>query len=163
MAVWAARSAQVIVGLGMLGALFLQVLIVVQSATEFGPPAGGYAVVTCAVLFFVCVEIALICLLRLLSMASRGSIFHVRAFAWVNALMWSAVAAGAFVFAAAVIMASLPDATGPAPGMILLMGVFGALCEGVALVVVVLRGLLVQAIASRREAADLRAELDEVI
>ncbi len=50
-----------------------------------------------------------------------------------------------------------------APGMILLIGGAATVIAGIALVVVVMRSLLMQAVAREAEASHLRAELDEVI
>jgi hypothetical protein len=49
------------------------------------------------------------------------------------------------------------------PGVTLIMGGMGVAIPGVALIVLVLRMLLAQAVARDVEAARMRAELDEVI
>jgi uncharacterized membrane protein YedE/YeeE len=50
-----------------------------------------------------------------------------------------------------------------APGVVLLIGGAAVLIAGVALIVVVLRMLLAQAVARDTEAQQLQSELDEVI
>lgn len=50
-----------------------------------------------------------------------------------------------------------------APGVVLLTGGVSALIACVALIIVVLRALLAQAVARDAEAHHLRAELDEVV
>ena len=50
-----------------------------------------------------------------------------------------------------------------APGVVLLLGGAGVLVAGIALIVLVQRTLLVQAVARDREAATLQAELDAVV
>ncbi len=49
------------------------------------------------------------------------------------------------------------------PGIVLLVGGAGVLVAGIALIVLVLRMLLAQAVARDAEAHELQAELDEVI
>lgn len=70
------------------------------------------------------------------------------------------VAAAVLLFALAVVLA--PGEAVP-PGMVLLICGAAVAVLGVALVVVVLRMLLAQAVARDVEAAQLRSELDEVI
>jgi Protein of unknown function (DUF2975) len=70
------------------------------------------------------------------------------------------VAAAVLTFALAVVLA--PGEAVP-PGMILLMGGVVVAILGVALIVLVLRMLLAQAVARDAEAAQMRAELEEVI
>ncbi|MFE3475259.1 MULTISPECIES: DUF2975 domain-containing protein [unclassified Streptomyces] len=53
--------------------------------------------------------------------------------------------------------------SGNDPGVILIMGGVGAAILGVALIVLVLRTLLTQAVARDVEATQLQAELDEAI
>jgi Protein of unknown function (DUF2975) len=50
-----------------------------------------------------------------------------------------------------------------APGIVLLIGGLGVMVAGGALIVLVLRMLLAQAVARDAEAVHLQAELDEVI
>ncbi|MCY0923732.1 DUF2975 domain-containing protein [Streptomyces sp. H27-G5] len=70
------------------------------------------------------------------------------------------VAAALLVFALGVVLA--PGEAVP-PGMVLLIGGAGVGVLGVALIVLVLRMLLAQAVARDVEAAHMQAELDEVI
>ncbi|WP_221584107.1 DUF2975 domain-containing protein [Microbacterium sp. G2-8] len=152
---WITRGAQAIVALAFAGALFLQTVLLLEIGDELSG-ARERGVIGCAVAFLACAQVVLVCVWRLLALARQGLVFRARAFRWVDAIIGACGVAGIVVFAAAVLVAPLPDDGGPAPGVVLLVCVFAAMCWGVALVVTVMRGLLAQAIASR-------AELDEVI
>jgi hypothetical protein len=93
-------------------------------------------------------------------MVARGTVFSDAAFRYVD-VMFGAVAAGSLVvFGFAVILAPGEDV---APGIVLLICGVSAVVAGIALIVLVLRMLLAQAVAREAEAHHLRAELDEVI
>jgi hypothetical protein len=112
------------------------------------------------VLGVVTAQIVLVCVWRLVTMVRRGTVFSHAAFRYVHVVIGAVVAAALLVFALAVLLA--PGEAVP-PGMVLLIcGVVVAIL-GVALVVLVLRTLLAQAVARDVEAAQLQAELEEVI
>jgi hypothetical protein len=108
----------------------------------------------------VAAQVVLVCVWRLVTMVRRGTVFSPAAFRYVDVVIGAIVAAALLLFALAVLLA--PGDPVP-PGMVLLMcgGVVAIL--GVALIVLVLRMLLAQAIARDVEAAQMQAELDEVI
>ncbi|MGH3713676.1 MAG: DUF2975 domain-containing protein [Micromonosporaceae bacterium] len=115
----------------------------------------------------VTVQIVLVCVWRLVTMVRRGTVFSHGAFRYVDIVIGAIVAAAALIFALAVLLASMNWVSAGddyvAPGMVLLICGLGVAALGVALVVVVLRMLLAQAVAREVEAAQLQAELDEVI
>ena len=92
-------------------------------------------------------------------MVRRGTVFSNGAFRFVDIVFGAIAFAAVLMFGIAVILA--PGEI--APGVVLLICGAALMIGGVALVVLVMRTLLAQAVARDVEAADLRAELDEVI
>jgi len=156
MTTWATRGAQALLILGALGCLGLQTALALSEIGRTPREGLGIAVAILGVLFVVCVEIAIVCLWRLLTFVRTDVIFSTRAFRFVDVIVACCVAAGALVLTVAALLAPLPDSNGPAPGVILLIGVFGAGVWGIGLLVVVMRGLL-------RRAIEWRDELEVVI
>ena len=106
------------------------------------------------------VQVAVVCIWRLVTMVRRGTVFSDAAFRYVDVLIGAIVAAALVWFAVTLINA--PDQRDD-PGVTLIMGGIAVGILGVALIVLVLRMLLAQAVARDVEATQLRAELDEVI
>ncbi|WP_455352685.1 DUF2975 domain-containing protein [Streptomyces sp. SYSU K217416] len=106
------------------------------------------------------VQVVLICVWRLVTMVRRGSVFSHAAFRYVDVVIGAFAAAALLVFALGFLLA--PGEAVP-PGIVLLVGGVGVAVLGVALIVLVLRMLLAQAVARDVEAAQMQAELDEVI
>jgi hypothetical protein len=116
-------------------------------------------VVTC-VLVLAMVEVALVCLWRLLTMVRRDTLFSTAAFRYVDIMIGAAVAAALLAIVLGLILA--PGEAVP-PGIVLLIGIGAIGGLGIALLVVVMRALLAKAVALDTTATTLRAELDEVI
>ncbi|MFF5707425.1 DUF2975 domain-containing protein [Streptomyces sp. NPDC012794] len=112
------------------------------------------------VLGVVTVQVVLVCVWRLVTMVRRGTVFSHAAFRYVDVVIGAIVAAALLVFALGAVLA---PGEAVAPGVVLLIGGAGLAVLGVALIVLVLRMLLAQAVARDVEAARMRAELDEVI
>ncbi|GAA2727711.1 DUF2975 domain-containing protein [Actinocorallia aurantiaca] len=106
------------------------------------------------------IQVVLVCVWRLVTMVRRGTVFSHAAFRYVDVVMGAIVAAALLAFALGVLLA---PGEAVAPGVVLLIGGVGLGILGVALIVLVLRTLLAQAVARDVEAARMRAELDEVI
>ena len=147
------------------GSVFVQTVMVPLLAIDLDGLAADYAYLrtpflVITVLGVVTVQVVLVCVWRLVTMVRRGTVFSHAAFRYVHVVIGAIVAAALLLFALAVVLAP-GDAV--APGVVLLMcgGVVAVL--GVALIVLVLRMLLAQAVARDVEAAQLRAELEEVI
>ncbi len=117
-------------------------------------------VLTIVVLGIGSIQVALVCVWLLLTMAARGTVFSRRAFRYVDVVIVAAVVAAALAGALAVVLA--PGEPVP-PGVVLLVCGVAALAATLALIVLVLRFLLAQAVARDAEANRLQAELDEVI
>ena len=154
---------RVVLAMVLAGSLFVQVWMVpLLSADleEAGAPAGPrIALLTIVVLGIVTVQVSLVCVWRLLTMVRRETVFSHAAFRHVDVIFGAVAAASLLMFGIAVILAP----GGTAPGIVLLICGASLLVAGVALIVLVLRMLLAQAVARDAEANHLRTELDEVI
>ena len=90
----------------------------------------------------------------------RRTVFSHAAFRYVDVVIGAIVSAALVWFAVTAINA--PHQRDD-PGVTIIMGGVGVAILGVALIVLVLRMLLAQAVARDVEAAQLQAELDQVI
>ncbi|CAL9343607.1 DUF2975 domain-containing protein [Streptomyces sp. enrichment culture] len=147
------------------GSLFVQTVMVPLLAADMTDVDAEVArlrtpVVVIAVLGVVTVQVVLVCVWRLVTMVRRGTVFSHAAFRYVHIVIGAITAAALLVFALGVVLA--PGET-VAPGIVLLIGGLGLAVLGTALVVLVLRMLLAQAVARDIEASRMRAELDVVI
>jgi len=156
--VGALRAVLVVV---LAGTVFVQALMVWALATnpeDESLPLTPLRVIT--ILGMVSVQVALICIWRLVTMVRRGTVFSHAAFRYVDVVIGAIVAAALVWFAVTILNA---PGQRDDPGVTLIMGGIGLGVLGVALIVLVLRMLLAQAVARDVEATQLRAELDEVI
>lgn len=100
-----------------------------------------------------------VCIWRLLTMVRRGTVFSSAAFRYVDAVI-AAIASGAVLVLGIAVVAAYANRTSEgdevAPGLVALVCGAALVVGGVALVVLVLRALLAQAVA-------LRTELDAVV
>lgn len=106
------------------------------------------------------VEVALVCLWRLLTMVRRDTVFSTAAFRYVDVVIGAAVAGSVLALALGTVLA---PGEAVAPGVVLMIGVGAIGGIGIALLVLVMRALLAKAVALDTTATTLRAELDEVI
>jgi hypothetical protein len=116
-------------------------------------------IIVITVLGFVIIQVTAVCVWRLLTMVRRGTVFSRAAFRYVNVIIGAAAAGSLLTLALGVTLA--PGEAVP-PGMVLLIGGAAVVVAGIALVVLVMRMLLAQAVARDAEAHHLQAELDEV-
>lgn len=105
-------------------------------------------------------QAALVSVWRLVSMVRRGTVFSHAAFRYVDIVIGAIVTAALLWLAVTVINA---PGQRDDPGVTLIMGGISLAILGVALIVLVLRMLLTQAVALDAEATQMRDELDEVI
>ena len=143
------------------GTVFVQAMMVLALAIkpdDGSLPLTPLRVIT--ILGMVSVQVALVCVWRLVTMVRRGTVFSHAAFRYVDLVIGAIVAAALAWFAVTAINAPGQRAD---PGVTLIMGGVGVAILGVALIVLVLRMLLAQAVARDVEASQLQAELDEVI
>ena len=105
-------------------------------------------------------QVSVVCVWRLVTMVRRGTVFSHAAFRYVDVVIGAIVAAAVLWFALTALLAPHHQ---DSPGITVIMGGIGMAVLGVALIVLVLRMLLAQAVARDVEATQMRAELDEVI
>lgn len=147
------------------GSVFVQTVMSPLLAQDLidGDPGAKHLktpLVVIIVLGVLCAEVVLVCTWRLLTMVKRGTVFSHGAFRYVDVVIGAFVAGALLAFAAAALLA--PGEAVP-PSFALLVGGAGVTVIGVALVVLVVRTLLAQAVDRDAEAKQLRSELDEVI
>jgi hypothetical protein len=158
LAVAALRAVLVVV---LAGTVFIQAGMVWALAThqeEGTLPLTALRVIT--IVGMVTVQVALVCIWRLVTMVRRGTVFSHAAFRYVDIVIGAIVAAALVWFAVTIVNA---PGQRDDPGVTLIMAGIGVAILGVALLVFVLRMLLAQAVARDVEATRMRAELDEVI
>ncbi|MEU1040980.1 DUF2975 domain-containing protein [Streptomyces sp. NPDC005551] len=159
------RALRAVIVMLLAGSVFVQAVMVPLLATDLKGvdddlafPRTSFLVIT--VLGIVAVQVVLVCVWRLVTMVRLGTVFSHAAFRYVDIVIGAVVAAALLVFTLGVVLA---PGEAVAPGVVLLLGGLGVAVLGVALIVLVLRMLLAQAVARDREAAQMQAELDEVI
>lgn len=152
---------RIVIALCLAGSLFVQVVIVplLWADLENAPLWGRISLVVIIVLGIATMQVTAVCVWQLLSMVRKGSVFSHAAFRYVDIIFAAVAAASVLTFALAVILAP----GGTAPGIVGLICGISLAVAGAALVVLVLRMLLTQALARDAEAQHLRSELDEVI
>ncbi|PVC92791.1 DUF2975 domain-containing protein [Streptomyces sp. CS014] len=148
----------VLTGTVFVQALMLWVLISGNDPEDGSLPLTPLRVIT--ILGIGTAQVAMVCVWRLVTMVRRGTVFSHAAFRYVDAIIGSIVAAALVWFAVTALNA---PGQRDDPGVTLIMGGVGLAILGVALIVLVLRTLLAQAVARDVEAAEMQAELDEVI
>ncbi|KIH99089.1 ABC transporter [Streptomonospora alba] len=154
-----------VLGVLLAGSVFVQAVMVPLLAADLeglDPQVAHLRTPLLVIVFLgiVAVQVLLVCVWRLVTMVRRGTVFSHAAFRYVHVVIGAIVAAALLVFALAVLLA---PGEAVAPGVVLLLCGASVAVLGVALIVLVLRMLLAQAIARDVEAARMRAELDEVI
>ncbi|GAA2692908.1 DUF2975 domain-containing protein [Nonomuraea recticatena] len=147
------------------GSVFVQTVMVPLLAIDMEELNADYAYLrtpflAIVVLGVVTAQVVLVCVWRLVTMVRRGTVFSHAAFRYVHIVIGAVVAAALLMFALAVLLAPGEPV---APGIVLLICGAALAILGVALVVLVLRMLLAQAVARDVEAAQMQAELEEVI
>ena len=107
-----------------------------------------WPILALAILGLLCVQVAIVCMLRLLGFTQDGRVFTPAAFRWVDGLIAS------FIGAAAVCLATIVYQSQTVAGPPLwMLALFGGVLTGVALALLTwtLRALLVQAITLRTD------------
>ena len=158
--VHALRAVLVVV---LAGTVFIQAGLVWTLISGNDPEDGSVPLTplrVITILGMVSVQVAVVCVWRLVTMVRRGSVFSPAAFRYVDVMVGAIVAAALVWFAVTAVNA---PGQRDDPGVTVIMGGIGVGILGVALIVRVLRMLLAQAVARDVEAAQLRADLDEVI
>jgi hypothetical protein len=152
---------RIVIALALAGSVVVQAMIVPAIWRDLvgAPVAIRVTVVTIIFLGVVTMQVFAGCVWMLLTKVRRGSVFSESSFVYVHVIVGAILAAAVLAFAMAVLLASGEAA----PGVVGLVGGAGLVLGGMALLVVVMKALLRQAIEREREAKALRAELDEVV
>lgn len=148
----------VLAGTALIQAMMVWTLISGNDPEDGTLPLTALRVVT--IVGMVTVQVALVGVWRLVTMVRRGTVFSHAAFRSVDVIIGAIVAAALVWFAVTAINA---PGQRDDPGVTVIMGGVGLAILGVALIVLLLRMLLAQAVARDVEATQLRAELNEVI
>jgi Protein of unknown function (DUF2975) len=157
------RALRAVLAVVLAGTVFVQAGMVWALVSGSDPEDGSLpltALRVITVLGMVAVQVALVCVWRLVTMVRRGTVFSHAAFRSVDIMIGAIVAAALVWFAVTIVNA---PGQREDPGVSVIMGGIGLAILGVALIVHVLRMLLAQAVARDVEAAQMQAELDEVI
>ncbi|MFE6038611.1 DUF2975 domain-containing protein [Streptomyces sp. NPDC056452] len=159
----AVRALRAVLAVVLAGTVFVQASMVWVLVSGNDPEDGSLPLTPLrliAILGMVSAQVALVCVWRLVTMVRRGTVFSHTAFRYVDGVIGAIVAAALLWFAVTAINA---PGQREDPGVTLIMGGVGVAILGVALIVLVLRMLLAQAVARDVEAAQMQAELNEVI
>lgn len=159
---WVTLALRVVIAGGLLGSLLVQALLLPSAWRQVDPTASTFRlpVLILAALVIVAIQACAVCVWQLVGMVRRGTVFSPSAFRWVDAITVALLVAAILSYAAALLLA--PGAL-VAPGVAVLVAGAGSVFVGFALIVLVMRALLAQAVARDRQARELEAELDEVI
>lgn len=157
------RALRAVLVVVLAGTLFVQALMLWASVSGNDPEDGSLPLTALRVITVLGIgtaQVAVVCVWRLVTMVRRGTVFSHAAFRYVDVIIGAIVAAALVWFAVTALNA---PGQRDDPGVTLIMGGVGMAVLGVALIVLVLRTLLAQAVARDVEATRMQAELDEVI
>ncbi len=157
------RALRAVLAVVLTGTVLIQVLMVWTLISGSDPEDGSLPLTSLrliTILGLVTVQVALVCVWRLVTMVRRGTVFSHAVFRYVDIVIGAIVAAALVWFTVTAINA---PGQRDDPGVTLIMGGIGVAILGVALIVLVLRMLLARAVARDVEATQLKAELSEVI
>ncbi|MDY0984007.1 DUF2975 domain-containing protein [Microbacterium sp. CFBP9023] len=152
---------RVVIALALVGSVAVQALIVPLLWLDLADEElwGRIAFVSIVVLGVCTLQVFGICVWLLLTKVRRGSIFSTSSFRYIDVIIGAILVAAALLWILAAILA--PGSA--APGLVALIGGAGVVLAGVALLVVVMKALLRQAIDRDVEAQALRSELDNEV
>ncbi|MEV7632960.1 DUF2975 domain-containing protein [Microbacterium sp. NPDC089318] len=152
---------QAVIALALAGSLVVQIMIIpaVWRDLEGEVLWGRIALVAIAALGVLTMQVFAVCVWMLLNRVRHGSIFQASSFRYVNVIIGAIAVASALAF----LLAALLAPGEMAPGVVGLIAGAGLVLAGFALLVVVMKALLRQAIDREDEARTLRDELGEVI
>ena len=157
------RALRAVLVVVLTGTVLIQVLMAWTLISGNDPEDGSLPLTSLrliTLLGMVILQVALVCVWRLVTMVRRGTVFSDAAFRYVDIVIGAIVAAALLWFTVTAINA---PGQRDDPGVTLIMGGIGVAILGAALIVLVLRMLLAQAVARDVEATQLKAELNEVI
>lgn len=152
---------QVVIALALLGSLVVQTVIMPLVWADLAGEVlwGRIALVTIAVLGILTLQVFGVCVWMLLGKVRRGSIFSSASFRYVDVIIGAIAAAAVLMLILAILLA--PGSI--APGVVALIGGAALVLGGMALLVVVMKALLLQAIDRDARANALQSELDNEV
>lgn len=153
---------RIVLAIALAGSVFVQAVMLplLWIDLDEAPATVRAPLVVIVFLGIVTMQVSAVCVWRLLTMVRRGTVFSLAAFRYVDIVFGALAAASLLTFGMAV---TLAPGEAVAPGVVGLICGLSVVVAGVALIVLVLRMLLAQAVARDAEADHLQAELDEVI
>ncbi|MFK0159815.1 DUF2975 domain-containing protein [Streptomyces sp. NPDC090499] len=159
----AVRTLRAVLALVLTGTGLIQVMMVWTLVSGNDPedgtlPLTAFRLIT--ILGLASAQVAVVCVWRLVTMVRRGTVFSHAAFRYVDGVIGAIVAIALLWFAVTAVNA---PGQRDDPGVSVIMAGIGVAVLGVALIVLVLRMLLAQAVARDVEATQMQAELDQVI
>ncbi|MFI1187667.1 DUF2975 domain-containing protein [Streptomyces californicus] len=157
------RALRAVLVVVLTGTVFVQALMLWMLISGNDPEDGSLPLTPLRVITILGIgtaQVAMVAVWRLVTMVRRGTVFSHAAFRYVDAIIGAIVAAALVWFTVTALNA---PGQRDDPGVTLIMGGVGLAILGVALIVLVLRTLLAQAVARDVEATEMQAELDEVI
>ncbi|MEU9343983.1 DUF2975 domain-containing protein [Streptomyces sp. NPDC048278] len=157
------RALRAVLALVLGGTVLIQVMMLWTLVSGNDPedgtlPLTAFRLIT--ILGMASVQVAVVCVWRLVTMVRSGTVFSHAAFRYVDGVIGAIVAIALLWFAVTAVNA---PGQRDDPGVSVIMAGIGVAVLGVALIVLVLRMLLAQAVARDVEATQMQAELDEVI
>lgn len=152
---------RVVIALALVGSLVVQTFIVPAIWVDLEGEVlwARIAFITLIVLGVVTMQVFAVCVGQLLAKVRRGSVFSESSFGYVDVIVWDIAAAAVLAF----VMAVLLSFGSIAPGVVGLICGGSLVLGGMALLVVVMKSLLRQAIEREAEATALRTELNEMV
>ncbi|MGH8964533.1 MAG: DUF2975 domain-containing protein [Actinomycetes bacterium] len=153
---------RIVLAIALAGSLFVQAVMVPLFWADLDEAPAGVRIPLVVIVFLgiVTMQVTAVCVWRLLTMVRRGTVFSDAAFRYVDIVIGAIAVASVLTFGIAV---TLAPGEAVAPGIVGLVCGLSLIAAGVALIVLVLRMLLAQAVARDAEAHHLQAELNEVI
>ncbi len=152
-----------VIALSLVGSVGVQAMILPAAWKDLddsgAPTPESVTLVALAGAVIVTMQVFAVCVWRLLTLVRTGAVFSSASFGYINVIIGAFAVAAALCFAFAVILApgeAPPGLVGLFCGAALVLG-------GIALLVIIMRRLLDQAIERDAEARLLRSELDEVV
>ena len=152
---------RVVIAIALVGSVAVQALIAPLLWLDLGEEElwGRIVFVGIVVIGVGTLQVFGICVWLLLNKVRRGSIFSESSFGPVNVIIGAVLVAAALTW----VLAAILTPGSAAPGVVALLGGAGVVLAGMALLVVVMKALLRQAIDREAEAQTLRSELDNEV
>lgn len=142
---------------GFLGCLLAQIVVLPILASESArvfPEVASLRIpyLAGAIMAVGCVQLCIVAIWRLLDFVARETVFRVSSLRWVDVVIWSAAVSAAIVLG---LGSYLLGTAGGGPGVLLLTAAGATVGTGIALLMLVMRRLLLQAIRDRDELAEV--------